>query len=126
MVVYPVANFIARTLSATSRTLAPTTSGGTANRSPADPQDGDAERALHYHTLVLPPDTPAVGQAVRALDLPRGVLLITIERDYQTLIPQGGTVLDAGDVVTILAPAAEMAAIQRQIVGASSDGAASR
>jgi Trk K+ transport system NAD-binding subunit len=53
------------------------------------------------------------------------VLLITIERDHQTLIPQGGTVLSAGDVVTILALAAEMVAIQRQIVGAWSDGAAS-
>jgi Trk K+ transport system NAD-binding subunit len=74
---------------------------------------------------MLAPDAPAVGQAVRALDLPPGVLLITIERDHQTLIPQGRTVLDAGDVLTILAPAAEMAAIQRQIVGAWSDGAAS-
>ncbi len=93
--------------------------------STADPQEGDAERALHYHMVTLAPDAPAVGQAVRALDLPPGVLLITIERDHQTLIPQGGTVLGAGDVVTILAPAAEMAAIQRQIVGAWSDGATS-
>jgi hypothetical protein len=46
-----------------------------------------------------------------------GVLLITIERDHQMLIPQGETVLDAGDVMTILAPATAMATIQRQIVG---------
>ncbi|HEY3230213.1 MAG TPA: hypothetical protein VGJ87_13405 [Roseiflexaceae bacterium] len=58
--------------------------------SAADLQDGDTERAPRYHTVMLAPDAPAVGLAVQALDLPRGVLLITIERDHQTLIPKGG------------------------------------
>jgi hypothetical protein len=45
---------------------------------------------LHYHTLVLPTDASAVDQAIRDLDLPPGVLLATIERGRQTLVPRGG------------------------------------
>jgi chloride channel protein, CIC family len=63
---------------------------------------GDAE--LRYHTLVLAPDAPAVGRSVYDLDLPPGVLLVTIERDQRTLVPRGATVLLAGDHVTLFAP----------------------
>ena len=57
----------------------------------------------HYHTVQLETDAPAIGQPVHALDLPAGVLLVTIERAGQTLIPHGETMLAAGDRVTLFA-----------------------
>jgi len=46
---------------------------------------------------------PAAGKAVRALRLPAGVLLVSVERAGDTLVPRGETVLKAGDVVTLFA-----------------------
>jgi NhaP-type Na+/H+ and K+/H+ antiporter len=78
------------------------------------------EGELHYHTVTLAADAPAVGQAVRALDLPAGVLLVTIERDQQTLAPQGGTLLSAGDRITLFAPPQQLSSALVALTGRSS------
>jgi CIC family chloride channel protein len=77
-------------------------------RLPAFPREGQAAPAApttepHYHSVLLSPDASAIGQPLHALDLPAGVLLVTIERAGQTLIPHGETVLAAGDRVTLFA-----------------------
>jgi TrkA-C domain/CBS domain len=83
------------------------------------------ETDLRYHTVVLTPDAAAVGRLVRALDLPRGVLLVTIERDGQTLVPNGATVLAAGDRVTFFALPQHLVTTLTALMGASAvDGVA--
>jgi CIC family chloride channel protein len=72
---------------------------------PHEPQTAPATSTTepHYQTVLLTPDAPAIGQPVHALDLPAGVLLVTIERAGQTLIPHGETILAADDRVTLFA-----------------------
>jgi CBS domain-containing protein len=77
---------------------------------------GDAE--LRYHTLALAPNAPAVGRAVRDLALPHDALLVTIERDGQTLVPRGESVLAAGDRVTLFAPPRQLPGAVAILTGA--------
>jgi CBS domain-containing protein len=85
------------------------------------------ESELHYHTLVLAPDAPVVGQAVRDLALPQGTLLVTIERTGQMLVPRGETVLAAGDQVTLFAPPQQLRRSLAALAGSSpADSAESR
>ena len=72
---------------------------------------------LRYHTVILAPDAPAVGQPVRALALPPGVLLVTIEREHQTLAPHGGTVLASNDRITLFAPPQHLPAALAALTG---------
>ncbi len=53
--------------------------------------------------FVIDPDSPMVGRAVRELGSPRGVLVVSIQRDGHTVVPRGDTVLQAGDLVLVLA-----------------------
>jgi hypothetical protein len=79
---------------------------------------GDAEP--RYHTLVLAPEAPAVGRAVRDLELPHGALLVTLERDGQTLVPRGDTMLLMGDRMTLFAPPLQLPGAVAILTGASS------
>jgi hypothetical protein len=80
------------------------------------PARGD-DLDLHYHTLLLGPDAPAVGQAVCNLALPPGVLLVVIERAEQTVIPQGETGLASGDRVTLVAAPEQLGAALATLTG---------
>jgi hypothetical protein len=77
------------------------------------------ESELRYHTLVLAPDAPVVGQAVRELDLPQGTLLVTIKHNGQMLVPRGETVLAAGDQVTLFASPQQLRRSLAAIAGSS-------
>jgi Trk K+ transport system NAD-binding subunit len=62
---------------------------------------------------------------VHALDLPRGVLLVTIEREGQSLVPNGATALAAGDRVTFFALPQHLATTPAVLTGSSAvDGVA--
>jgi cell volume regulation protein A len=52
---------------------------------------------------IIPEGAPAVGRSVVSLGLPEGVLIALIYRAGQILVPQGGTVLEAGDRLLLLA-----------------------
>jgi len=73
---------------------------------------------LHYQVVTLQPGAPAVGREVRALDLPPGVLLVTLDRGRQTLVPRGATLLAAGDRLTLFAAPEQMAAGVAALTGA--------
>ncbi len=51
----------------------------------------------------IPPNAPIVGKTLAQLHLPEDILVIHIQRDGESIIPHGDTVLQAGDVVTLLA-----------------------
>ena len=48
------------------------------------------------------PTEPFVGRALRELRLPEGVLVALIHRDGHMMVPRGGTVLEAGDHLTLI------------------------
>ncbi len=58
---------------------------------------------LRYHTIDIDEGAPAAGQQLRALKLPEGVLIVTIDRHDHTLVPQGSTVIQPGDQITLFA-----------------------
>jgi len=75
---------------------------------------GDAKRLLAERVLpglpVVDSERRLVGvvsltdlEAVPQLGLPRGVLVVSIQRDGHTVVPRGDTVLRAGDLVLVLA-----------------------
>lgn len=51
------------------------------------------------------PGAPAVGRQVVDLHLPPDVLIVLIGRGGDMLVPRGGTVIEAGDTVLVMAPA---------------------
>lgn len=60
---------------------------------------GDAAEVLE---ALLPEDSALVGRQVRGLNLPKGVLLLTVLRNQEAFIPSGQTVLAAQDRIVIL------------------------
>jgi potassium/hydrogen antiporter len=52
---------------------------------------------------IIPADSPLVGRALIDLGLPRGVLVVHIQRGDTPIIPGGGTVLKADDQLLVLA-----------------------
>jgi CBS domain-containing protein len=67
--------------------------------------------------VTLAPGARAVGQAVRELSLPPQALIIAVQRAGGTLIPRGSTVLQAGDVLTIMATTEAMPGIESAVQG---------
>ncbi|GAA4740359.1 TrkA family potassium uptake protein [Gordonia alkaliphila] len=54
--------------------------------------------------LTLPDDTPLAGKAVRRLQLPRDVALVTIIRGRRVIVPQPDDALEGGDELVFIAP----------------------
>ncbi len=52
--------------------------------------------------VTLPPTSAAVGKQIVDLRLPREALVVLLRRDDEYRIPHGGTLLQAGDTLTIL------------------------
>ncbi|MDQ5853219.1 MAG: potassium/proton antiporter [Chloroflexota bacterium] len=65
--------------------------------------------------VVIPPDSPLINRAVVDLALPPGALLILIHRGDETIVPNGGTVLAAGDRVLVLADRDLLAEVQARV-----------
>jgi ABC-type proline/glycine betaine transport system ATPase subunit len=63
---------------------------------------GDTLGGLRFTEVRLFPDSPAVGRAVRELDLPDECILVSIQRRGHSLIPRGDTLLEAGDRIFAL------------------------
>lgn len=55
------------------------------------------------------------GKRLRAVRLPASVLIAAIHRDGQKLIPHGDTVLESGDVLTVVGPRAEQEEVRGQL-----------
>ncbi len=60
---------------------------------------------------------PLAGQALRQAQLPSQVLLVSILRGHEKIVPNGNTVLQAGDRLTVAGPAAGLAAMRQAISG---------
>jgi cell volume regulation protein A len=74
----------------------------TAHRYPLEfvPTVGAESRMLE---LVVPPGSKAAGRSVMQLGLPAGVLIVLVTRGDDSIVPNGGTVLQQGDKLVVLA-----------------------
>jgi CIC family chloride channel protein len=73
----------------------------------------------------LAPDSAAIGRSIAELGLPRAVVLVSIRRGHELVIPHGDTQLRAGDVVTALCErehVGEVKAILNPPTGAKPEG----
>lgn len=61
-----------------------------------------ADGTIEVVEVVLKEDSPAVGQAVRDVNLPERSLIVGVVRHGETLIPKGDTVLEARDHVFMI------------------------
>jgi cell volume regulation protein A len=55
------------------------------------------------HEITVEPDAPAVGRQLVDLALPAGVLVVLVQRGPESFMPQGSTVIAAGDGMLIAA-----------------------
>ncbi len=62
--------------------------------------------------LEISANSTAVGRQVLDLGLPAGVLIVLISRDNEFIVPSGGTILEAGDKLLVLADKAALAHIR--------------
>lgn len=68
------------------------------------PEVSGASQILEAH---IPPDSALVGKSLIDADLPRGLLIVQIQREGGYIIPNGSTVFAPGDrLVLLVAPAA--------------------
>ncbi len=68
--------------------------------------------------ISVPASSAAVGSSILELDLPAGALIVAVGREQGTLVPNGGTVIKAGDTLVVVATSEAMAQVQTRL-GAS-------
>ncbi len=76
---------------------------------------GDEGYALRE--LTIPEDAPAVGHSVVSLGLPPGALIALLYRGGQVMVPQGGTVIEAGDRLLLLVEDADYELTRERLLG---------
>ncbi|KAB8333713.1 potassium/proton antiporter, partial [Scytonema tolypothrichoides VB-61278] len=62
----------------------------------------DVRLSSRLMDAVIPPGSPLVGRSLLEVGLPRGVLVVQIQREDRPIIPSGGTVFQAGDHLLVL------------------------
>lgn len=67
--------------------------------------------------ITIPAGAPAVGKSLVSLGLPAGVLIVLLHRQGQSIVPQGGTVFEAGDRVLLLAEDDALVTTRGALVG---------
>ncbi len=65
--------------------------------------------------LNVPTSSPAVGKSILELDLPAGALVALIGRGDKTIVPNGGTVLNADDTLVVVATPEALADVYQQV-----------
>lgn len=76
--------------------------------------------------VAIPSGAPVVGRSILQLGLPPGALILLIGRDGENLVPNGGTVLEAGDRLLVLAEKEAIPAVRSLCVQAICEQPASR
>ncbi len=71
--------------------------------------------AVSLVELTLAEDSAAVGQAVKDIPLPAEVVLATVIRGNELLLPKGTTVLEAGDEILAVTTGTGEAALQKSL-----------
>ncbi len=75
----------------------------------------------NLHELVVPAGCPVAGRQLVELGLPEGVLIVLMNRAGQFVVPQGRTVVEAGDELLVLASPERLDEVQA-LFSAEPDG----
>lgn len=62
----------------------------------------EVDLRTQFLELTLPDDSNAIGKSIAGLSIPRSAVLVSVKRDDETIIPRGDTILNCGDVITLL------------------------
>ena len=74
--------------------------------------------ATHLVEVTLAPESPAVGNAISTLGIPREAAIVAIVRDDRLVVPRAETVLQSGDEVLVLVSLGAEPEVRRELVGA--------
>lgn len=102
------------TLSALARRLRLTAGGGPAA---IDPLDLIATANRDLVDIAIAPGSSAAGRRLMDLDLPAGTLVVVVERSGLSLVPSGGTRIEAGDRLVVLATQQDRGAVEALVRG---------
>ena len=80
------------------------------------PPSAQPRSGREVNTLTIPPGSFAAGVRIMDLSLPPGVLILLVARSGNEFIPNGSTVLEAGDTIQVLA-APEFAVQESRLFG---------
>jgi Trk K+ transport system NAD-binding subunit len=73
--------------------------------------------ASELREIVMPSTSSALGRSLVELNLPSGFLVVLVHRGHQSLVPNGDTVLEAGDHLLVLAEPALFEATAGRLTG---------
>ncbi|GJM20530.1 MAG: sodium:proton antiporter [Planctomycetota bacterium] len=76
---------------------------------------GGASQPTRIAEIHVPASSPVVGRSVVELGIPRGVLVVTIARDGEFVVPSGDTEVRAGDALLVLADTERARAVERLV-----------
>jgi CPA1 family monovalent cation:H+ antiporter len=82
--------------------------------SPSFLEDGASSTQFLEVTILA--DSAAIGKTLADLGLPRGVVVVSIHRDKETIIPHGDTLLEYGDIMTILCKNDSISAVKKLLI----------
>lgn len=63
------------------------------------------ERNIQLREVTVRPDNDWCGKQLKQLRLPGGTLVVLVRRDGDSIIPNGGTVVQDGDILVIITAA---------------------
>ncbi len=90
-----------------------------ADRLRADEWTGEHERVerepeARFFDVEIPVGSVADGRAVKEIPIPHGCTIVSVRRDGETLVPDGGTELRGGDIIVLFAlPASREQLVER-------------
>lgn len=67
--------------------------------------------------FIVPYDSAVIGKSIVELGLPQDTLVVLIGRDDEYLVPSGGTVLQEGDTLLVLASAESLPEVKERLKG---------
>ncbi|MBU4376044.1 MAG: potassium/proton antiporter [Candidatus Omnitrophica bacterium] len=65
--------------------------------------------------IIVPYDSEAVGKKISDLSVPEKCLIVLISREGKFVIPSGSTIIESGDVLLVLANAADFSVLHRTL-----------
>jgi trk system potassium uptake protein len=78
--------------------------------------DTFAEDSIEVAEVVLNEGSPAVGRALRDVNLPEGSLVVGVVRSGEALVPRGGTVLERRDHVLLISGRRHISEVVKAVV----------
>jgi NhaP-type Na+/H+ or K+/H+ antiporter len=80
-----------------------------------------AETRTQFVEITLPDTSGVVGKSISELDIPRSAVFVSIQRNDETIIPRGDTILNSGDVITLLCEHEAIPIVKEELIESQGD-----